>query len=860
MMKQMMMRKKMSKNSAISSTLQDGLKKIKENVLCALGKYQDIILVIRDRNTFNNYISACINTGYISIDTETNNSLDPLTCKLMGLCLYAPGLRPAYIPVNHRNPDTKIKLSNQLAEHDIKEELQKALNANLKVIMHNAKYDYEVLKCTCDISIEPFWDTMIAARLLNETENCGLKYQYSSKIDPTQEEYSIEKLFKKVQYADVEPEIFALYSAHDAYMTYRLFEYQIPLMESESRLFKLFQDIEMPLIRIVAEMELCGVLADLPYCQKLKEKYKAKLIEIDNKLTDEIAKIKHIIDEWSADSGSERELIFPPANAAKSMSKEELEKAYPLYNPTKDIRYKRGKPYASLLSTPIKLSSPKQLAILLYKILEAPTVNKVKPYSTGSHEIENIFEEVSTRLNQFELNPEANYLEPEEIEKLESLKVICELLGKRRKVEKLITTYLNPIPELAKHWEDGKVRFQLKQLGADTGRFSSGGKWSFYENEVHTVISGMNAQNIPSGTQEIRLIFKAEPGRTFVGGDISQQEPKITAHISQDDNMLQVFEEGKDIYASIAQAIKNNNYEDNLEFFDKEKTRTNSEGKKNRKIGKIIILASMYGMGVKSIALMLKNNDLAEVQSMLDAFYSKFPDVKATQDQTISSCKEHGFVEDTYGRKRRLPDIQLPLYQVQFTDTTIKRDKTAEELLCAYLNSKEHISESELNDLRKQATQYNLKIISNEELIKRAERQCFNARIQGSAATLTKMIMILVDRNQRLKELGARIIFQIHDELIVDCPIENAEAVSEELKATMEKSSSYVNVSLPMKCDMTIESRWGETLMATELKDFYKELPKDIENPLEELYKEFPNFPKESIRQIICGNSNVLKF
>lgn len=858
----MMMRKKMSKNSAISSTLQDDLKKIKENVLRALGKYQDIILVIKDRSTFDNYISACISTGYISIDTETNNSLDPLTCKLMGLCLYAPGLRQAYIPVNHRDPSTKIRLSNQLTEQDIKEELQRVLEANLKVIMHNAKFDYEVLKCTCDISIEPFWDTMIAARLLNDNDKkSGLKEQYRANIDPTQEEYSIEKLFKKVQYADVDPEIFALYSAHDAYMTYKLFEYQVPLMKSETRLFKLFQDIEMPLICIVAEMELCGVLADLSYCQKLKEKYGTKLTEIDNSLNNEIVKIKHIIDEWRAVSGSEREIIFPPANADKLMSKEELEKNYPLYNATKDIRYKHGKPYVSLLSTPIKLSSPKQLSILLYKILEAPTVNEAKPYATGHHEIEKILQEVATRLNQFVLDPEANYLEPEEIEKLESLKTICDLLGQRRKVEKLITTYLNPIPELAKHWEDGKVRFQLKQLGADTGRFSSGGKWSFYENDVYTVISGMNAQNIPSETQEIRLIFKAEPGRTFVGGDISQQEPKITAHISQDDNMIQVFEEGKDIYASIAQVIKNNNYEDNLEFFDKEKTQTNSEGKKNRKIGKIIILASMYGMGVPSIALMLNNKNLAEVQNMLDAFYGKFPGVKAAQDNSISYCKKHGFVEDTYGRKRHLPNIQLPLYQVQFTDTAIKRDKTAEELLYAYLNSKEHISENELEDLRQQAAQYNLKIISNEEAIKRAERQCFNARIQGSAATLTKMIMILVDRNLKLKELGARIIFQIHDELIVDCPIENAEAVSEELKATMERSSGFVNVSLPMKCDMTIESRWGENLMATELKDYYKKLQeKNIENPLEELCKEFPNFPEESIRQIICGNSKVLKF
>jgi len=142
------------------------------------------------------------------------------------------------------------------------------------------------------------------------------------------------------------------------------------------------------------------------------------------------------------------------------------------------------------------------------------------------------------------------------------------LLTERRQVEKLLTTYLNPIPKLANHWDDGKVRFHLNPLGARTGRFTSGGDWRFYENETPVKLPGMNAQNLPAENHEIRLMFKAEPGRTFVGGDISQQEPKITAHISLDENMLQVYEEGKDIYASVAQSIYKNNYEDNLEFYE----------------------------------------------------------------------------------------------------------------------------------------------------------------------------------------------------------------------------------------------------------------------------------------------------
>ena len=247
------MTKKVLQRTEVLSSLVEKEKK----VLITLGKHQDNICTIRDLEHFHNYVSACISTGIISIDTETNNSLDPLTCNLMGLCLYAPGLQYSYVPINHRNPATRARLDNQLTERDVKNELQRVLDSGIKIVMHNGKFDYEVLKCTCDICVVPYWDTMIATRLLNENEGYGLKYQYTAKIDNTQEKYNIEELFDGIQYADVKPEIFALYSATDAYMTYKLYEYQLPLMEQEKKIFNLFMTIEMPLVTVVAEMELC---------------------------------------------------------------------------------------------------------------------------------------------------------------------------------------------------------------------------------------------------------------------------------------------------------------------------------------------------------------------------------------------------------------------------------------------------------------------------------------------------------------------------------------------------------------------------------------------------------------------------
>ena len=76
----------------------------------------------------------------------------------------------------------------------------------------------------------------------------------------------------------------------------------------------------------------------------------------------------------------------------------------------------------------------------------------------------------------------------------------------------------------------------------------------------------------------------------------------------------------------------------------------------------------------------------------------------------------------------------------------------------------------------------------------------------------------------------------------------------------MENSSAAVGVVLPMKCDMTIETRWGEGAITTELKDKYNKLTEKSENALDELCEEFCNFPKESIIKVINGSDEVLKF
>lgn len=91
-------------------SIEERLAIIKENVLAVLGKHQKDTLVIKTKEEFVDYINKSIENGIISIDTETNNSLDPLTCKIMGLCIYTPGMKQAYIPINHVNYVTGERL------------------------------------------------------------------------------------------------------------------------------------------------------------------------------------------------------------------------------------------------------------------------------------------------------------------------------------------------------------------------------------------------------------------------------------------------------------------------------------------------------------------------------------------------------------------------------------------------------------------------------------------------------------------------------------------------------------------------------------------------------------------------------
>ena len=434
---------KQIKSKALS--LDAKLEAITAEVLRVLGHQRENVVVIKSEEALHDYISDCLRIGRVAVDTETNNSLDPITCKLMGPCLYAPGLKQAYIPVNHVDKDTRIRLPWQVSEEVIRAELQRLIDGGAYIVMHNGKFDYQVIKCTCNIDMPIHWDTLIAAKLLDENEySAGLKQQYIAKIDPEQEKYSIDELFKNVEYAVVDPDIFALYAATDSMMTDKLYEWQREKFKDPdlAKVLDLYKNLELPLVQVLAEMELAGMAVDQDYAKLLSKTFHEDLAEVDSAIDSELKTLQPVIEAWR---------LTPEANI----------------HPPKKQGEGYGKSKNEQLETPINLASPTQLAILFYDVLQCPPVSKKSPRGTGEDELKAI----------------------EKILKLE----LCKLLLRRRELVKLITTYVDVIPELATRWPDGRVRTHFNQYGAATGRLSSS--------------DPINFQNVPAGDKRIRMLF-----------------------------------------------------------------------------------------------------------------------------------------------------------------------------------------------------------------------------------------------------------------------------------------------------------------------------------------------------------------
>lgn len=258
--------------------------------------------------------------------------------------------------------------------------------------------------------------------------------------------------------------------------------------------------------------------------------------------------------------------------------------------------------------------------------------------------------------------------------------------------------------------------------------------------------SNPNLQNIPIRSdvgQQIRRGFTTEPGWKFLAADYSQVELRVVAHISRDEALLEAFRLDQDIHSTTAAAVYNIKLED--------------VSYNQRRFAKAVNFGLIYGMGAFRLS---RDSELtlAEAENYIKAYFTRFPGIQRYLDETKEKARNDGYVETLLGRRR-----YFPIFKAASSGSSIQ----------ARL---------------------------------RAEREAVNHPIQGTAADIIKVAMLRL-HNALKGNYRARLILQVHDELLLEVP---EEELSEIEKLVVQIMSSATELAVPLKVDASTGNNWLE--------------------------------------------------
>ena len=569
----------------------------------------------------------------LSFDTETT-STNAIDAELVGLSFAVEEFKAVYVavPAEREAAQRMVDIFRPLYEDE-----------HIMKVGQNIKYDYEVLR-RYGIEVRgPMFDTMLAHYIVQPELHHNMDYMAETLLG--YQTIHIDQLIGprgkgQRSMRDLQPQEVYEYAAEDADVTLRLknvLEQKLKEVDGE----RLFYDIEMPLVPVLAEMELTGVCLDTAALAETGRNFNRRLAEYEQKI------------------------------------------------------------YAEAGET-FNISSPKQVGDILFgkmKIVDKPKKTKTGQYVTS--------EEVLTQLRS-------------------RAPIVDDILSYRG-LKKLLGTYVEALPRLINP-RTSHIHTCFNQAITATGRLSS---------------SDPNLQNIPirdDDGKEIRKSFVPEPGCLFFSADYSQIELRIMAHLSQDEHMLDAFRSGTDIHAATAAKIWHVPVEE-----------VTPEQRKKAKQANFGII---YGISTYGLAQRM-NISNSEARQLIDDYFATFPRVKAYMDEAIATCREKGYAETIYHRRRYLPDIA-------------SRNATVRGF---------------------------------------AERNAINAPIQGSEADIIKVAMIHIFKRFATEGLRSRMILQVHDELNFSVYPEEREQVE---RIVIEEMENACRLSIPLTADAGWGANWLE--------------------------------------------------
>ncbi len=350
----------------------------------------------------------------------------------------------------------------------------------------------------------------------------------------------------------------------------------------------------------------------------------------------------------------------------------------------------------------VNINSPQQLSDLLFNEIGLPKTKRTKTgYSTDANSLDG----------------------------LKGLHPVVDQILEYRQVSKLKSTYVDALPDMVNPLT-GRVHTSYNQTGSATGRMSS---------------SDPNLQNIPIRTEmgrQVRRAFVAEsaPDRLLFAADYSQIELRVLAHISQDPGLLEAFHRGEDIHASTASLM-----------FDVPLIDVVPD---QRRVAKVLNFGVIYGLSAHGISQQT-GFSREEGASFIETYFAKYPGISEYLERVKVQARAEQYVETLLGRRRYLPDINSPNFNVRGG----------------------------------------------------AERMAINMPIQGTAADIMKLAMIRVQNRLDDEGLQTKMLLQVHDELVFETPKEEMDAIND---LVCDEMPAAMDLDVTLKVDTKWGSTWGD--------------------------------------------------